>query len=247
MDWLVLAESVTGTAHRQRQLPCQDACRFRTFGPSAEWLVLAVADGAGSAAHADLGALVACDELTRRAGEGDPAALCTRDAMAALFSDVRMALVAEAERTSSHPRDYACTALLAVLGPATAAFGQVGDGAIVVAHGGEHRAVFWPEPSEYANTTDFLTDDLFAAALRVETTSVPLDEVAVFTDGLQRLALDFSTRAPHPAFFRPLFKALRTAGSPEPLQTPLRQFLDSERVNERTDDDKTLVLAVRRQ
>jgi hypothetical protein len=139
----------------------------------------------------------------------------------------------------------ACTALLAVLGPTSAAFAQLGDGAIVIGQEQEHRVVFWPDPAEYANATDFLTDDAFADLIRFEAVTNPIVEVAAFTDGLQRLALDFTARAACPAFFRPLFNELRAAADPESLVVPFRQFLDSDRVNQRTDDDKTLVFAVR--
>ena len=71
MGWLALGESVTGTAHHTRNIPCQDAFRFRTFGVTADWLMIAIADGAGSASHSDIGAMVLCDELARLVEEGD--------------------------------------------------------------------------------------------------------------------------------------------------------------------------------
>jgi hypothetical protein len=246
MNWVALGESVTGTAHCARNIPCQDAFRFRTFGPRAESLVIVTADGAGSASHSENGSRLACDEFARRVQVLEPSQLFTRDTMISLFSDVRSALFVEAERLGVQPREVACTTLLAVVGPTYAAFAQLGDGAIVAGHDQNHRAVFWPEPAEYANATDFLTDDRFAEILQFQLTADPISEVAVFTDGLQRLALDFTARAAHPAFFRPLFDELRTAADPESLVDPFRGFLDSQRVNERTDDDKTLVLAVRR-
>lgn len=244
--WVVLGESVAGTAHRRSGAPCQDAFRFRPLDPAGEWLAVAVADGAGSAARADAGATLACDEFVRRAEGLGPAALFTREGMTALFADVRSALAAEAGRLGVRPRDLACTALLAVVGPDAAALAQLGDGAIVLGDGEGYRTAFWPEPAEYANATDFLTDDWAASALRFDTTAAAVPEFAVFTDGLQRLALDFSARAPHAPFFRPLFGRVRTAPDPESLLESFRAFLDSPRVNDRTDDDKTLVLAARR-
>ena len=239
--WSVLGESVAGTSHCASGVPCQDAFRFRTFGPDSAWLAVAVADGAGSAAHAEAGATLTCDELVRRVGLVPPESMLTRDGMTELFRGVREAVLAEAERLGVPGRELACTALLAVVGPAAAGFAQVGDGAIVVGN----RVVFWPEPAEYANATDFLTDDDFPARLRFEATDGPTDEVAVTTDGLQRLALDFAAKAPHAAFFRPLFDALKSATDPESLVEPYRTFLESPRVSARTDDDKTLVIAVR--
>jgi hypothetical protein len=246
MTWFALGESRTGTSHRARNIQCQDAFRFHTFGSMGEWLVIVAADGAGSASHSEIGATSACDGFVRGVEVLEPDKLFTRDGMTALFTHVRATLLAEAERLNVRPRELACTALLAVVGRTSAAFAQLGDGAIVIGQGQHHRVVFWPEPAEYANATDFLTDDRFADLIRFETVTDPIVEVAAFTDGLQRLALDFTARAAYPAFFRPLFNELRTAADPESLAEPFRQFLDSDRVNERTDDDKTLVLAVRR-
>ena len=58
-------------------------------------------------------------------------------------------------------------------------------------------------------------------------------------------ALPPAQRRPHAGFFAPLFSPLQTAERPDALVAPLRAFLESPRVCERTDDDKTLVLASR--
>ncbi len=246
MPWIVLGECVTGTAHHTRSVPCQDAFRVRCLGPDGEWLVVAVADGAGTAAHADVGATLVCEELVRRVGPDRLEFLSTHEAMTALFTEVRAALLAEAGQLGVSPRELACTALLAVVGPTSAVVTQIGDGAIVLGDGGGQRVVFWPDPAEYANATDFLSEERFADALRFEAVAGPVAELAVLTDGLQRLALDFAARTPHAPFFRPLFDQLRLAPDPDALAEPFRGFLDSPQVNARTDDDKTLVLAVRR-
>ena len=245
MTWRTIAASVTGTAHIRRELPCQDAYRVHEFGPSGEWLVVAVADGAGSAAHSDRGAIVACEGLVCRAALLDPAEVLTREGMSDLFTVVRAELDEHADRLSVPVRELACTALVAVVGPDAAAFAQVGDGAIVIDDGPDRKTVFWPEPAEYANETDFLTGDQYLDTLRFMTTDRPITQLAVFTDGLQRLVLDYSTRRPHAEFFNAMFGTLADAPDPAALGDHLRSFLDSPRVNDRTDDDKTLVLAVR--
>jgi hypothetical protein len=246
MTWTVLGESVAGTSHRSRNTPCQDAFRADTFGPEGEWLVVVVADGAGSASHSEAGATRACEAIAGRIPALGPEVLLTRDGILSLLDNVRDGLLLLAAEIDVAYRQVACTMLLAVVGPAGGVFAQIGDGAIVVGDGQNYRPVFWPEPEEYANATDFLTDDEFADRLRFETIAEPVAEAAVFTDGLQRLVLDFSTRSAHLAFFRPMFKQLRDAADAAALAGPFHGFLDSPRVNERTDDDKTLVLAVRR-
>jgi hypothetical protein len=59
------------------------------------------------------------------------------------------------------------------------------------------------------------------------------------------LALSYASKSAHQPFFARMFAALRKVGDREDLVVPLRQFLDSPAVNDRTDDDKTLVLATR--
>jgi hypothetical protein len=244
--WTVIGENVAGTSHVARNLPCQDALRYSAFGANEEWLAVVVADGAGSSSHSEIGAAFVCDQLLDQARKIDLESLFTREGMSELFSRVQSQLFSEAERLSLRPRDLACTALMAIVGPDSAVFAQLGDGAIVVGDGVGFRTVFWPEPAEYANCTDFLTDEHFAEKLLFEVSHDSISQLAVLTDGLQRLALDFTTRSPHAPFFRPLFRELQSAAVPEPLFEPFRAFLSSERVNSKTDDDKTLVLAVRR-
>ncbi|MDY3560120.1 protein phosphatase 2C domain-containing protein [Gemmata sp. JC673] len=244
--WRTLGESVPGTSHTARSVPCQDAFRVCSYGPGGDWLLAAVADGAGSASRSDVGAELVCDEFVRLVTRAAPADLCAPAALVDLFAAVRSTVLARADALGVPPRELASTALLALVGPETAAFAQLGDGAIVCGAGDGYRVVFWPEPAEYANATDFLTDDGFAGAIRTEVVADRVTELAALTDGLQRLALDFAARAPHAGFFTPLFRRLRTEPDTEALFEPLRQFLNSPRVNERTDDDKTLVLAARR-
>ena len=247
MTWLVLGQSVAGTAHRGRNTPCQDAFRFKTLGPAGEWLVVAVADGAGSASHSQTGAELACEAIVGRAGEWGPTGLGSVEKLTELVTTARAAVLEEAERLGVPPRELACTLLVAAVGPEGGVGAQIGDGAVVLGDGGDaYRVAVWPEPSEYANCTHFLTDDTFPEGLRVEALTGPVSEISAFTDGLQRLALDFAARGPYADFFRPMFATLRKAADPTELTEPLRAFLDSDRVNARTDDDKTLVLAARR-
>jgi hypothetical protein len=69
--------------------------------------------------------------------------------------------------------------------------------------------------------------------------------LALTTDGLLRLALKLPAYEPHPQFFQPLLTFAREAADETLAQTELADFLASERVCTRTDDDKTLLLAVR--
>ena len=247
--WKVLAESVAGTSHGASALPCQDAFRTTLGGPNEGILAVVLADGAGSAAFADAGATLTCDTLIdsirTRIANGLTVAQFPREVVLEVLHEARTALFHEAERRGCPLRELACTVLLAIVDHDTAAFAQLGDGAIVIARGDRYEPVFWPQEGEYANATNFLTDDDFAVAVEAIVLNEPIREFAAFTDGLQRLALDYAARSGHAGFFRPLLQRLQAVSNLEELVVPFRQFLDSPRINDRTDDDKTLVLATR--
>jgi hypothetical protein len=259
--WKLVSESVAGVSHVKRGEPCQDfagakVVRRRGGEPV---LVVACADGAGSAALGGEGARHACDEVLRRASlevEGGLAVPAVDPGrMLGWYAAARGVVeAAAAAHGATDLRELACTLLVAVVGEAEAAFAQVGDGAIVVLEDGaeaggdgDYKPVFWPQTGEYANTTNFLTGPDYEKKVAFAALDVAVDELALFTDGLQTLALRIAEHRAHGPFFAPLFRTLRAARGPdtEPLREPLRRFLDSPRVNERTEDDKTLVLATR--
>jgi hypothetical protein len=247
--WKLLFQSVRGSAHERSGQPCQDSCLVRLW-PSSERpvLVLACADGAGSAGHADAGARLACQGVVRLIlddlRDGLPVERIEKDTALSWYGRVRDEIAAEAGRRGVEPGQLACTLLVAVAGVTAAAFAQVGDGAIVVREGDGYQTVFWPQSGEYANTTNFITDPAFADNLAFVRRSA-VDELALLTDGLQMLALNFASRTVHLPFFLPMFRKLREAEPGEGLARALRSFLQSPAVNQRSDDDKTLVLATR--
>ncbi|KPC02084.1 Uncharacterized protein AC501_3370 [Pseudomonas amygdali pv. lachrymans] len=70
----------------------------------------------------------------------------------------------------------------------------------------------------------------------------------MFSDGLQRLALDMAKGEPHGPFFEPIFRKMQalTDESRPMIGSALESFLGSSRINDRTDDDKSLAIAVLR-
>lgn len=252
-DWRYVYASVPGVAHRAGGAECQDACAVRQMEtPDGKTvLALATADGAGSAAEARVGAELACQTLLAECAvwlAQPPDAEWTRAVAEVLIERVRTALHQRATETGLPVREFACTLLGAVLADERALFLQIGDGAIVIGTGGDYWPVFWPQAGEYANETYFITDAGATARLEFATSVEPVVEIALLTDGLQALALHYQTRQAHGPFFRPLFQRLRTAlepGCPANLQTALERFLDAPALNQRTHDDKTLILATR--
>jgi len=135
--WRVLAKSVIGTSHRRLGTACQDSWfSHRMSIGDDECLIIACADGAGSASEGGLGAAMACQAFCLRARDALSCDVRVADLDAARVLDwyrqVRDELSEEAARRSIRPRELACTLLTAVLSPDIASFAQVGDGAIVL-------------------------------------------------------------------------------------------------------------------
>jgi len=251
--WKVIRASVVGTSHTDSNLPCQDDCYadVTCSDDGLDYLVCLVSDGAGSAKEGGKGAELAC--VTARSSiEATLGNLRSTPLDETLvkewIKDIRRAIYALADANALTARNYACTLLGAVVGPNQALFFQVGDGAIVASSGYAQGVVFWPDSGPYANMTNFVTEEDVLAHLHITVTSAYIDEVALFSDGIQRLALSFEQRTSHTPFFEPMLNVLRRQNPVkcEALDEQLACFLNSPQVNERTDDDKTLVLATRR-
>jgi hypothetical protein len=248
--WRYAAAHATGTSHIKAGLPCQDRLACAVLGNRT--LVAAVSDGAGSAALAERGAEIAVETVVRclsralDAGRSDYGAMLREAAVGA-----REAVLTEAQKHESEPRDLASTLLVAVVGPSGGGALQIGDGVIVVNDGGDGWCwVFWPQRGEYANTTHFLTDEDAAERLQVEPFGGKVTDVALMTDGLQALALHYASMSIHEPFFHGMFRPLLDADGANEinhLSASLERFLSSERVGSRTDDDVSLILATCRQ
>lgn len=245
--WKYAAASVIGTSHlKSPDGECQDSHSY-ACDETRDLLVCAVSDGAGSAKYSRIGSQLASSlavELVKCASDD---VLGTRDFARATFVQIREALDLKAAEMGQDVREFACTLLVAIVRESQTTFWQIGDGAICFRLRDEEafHYAFWPAKGEYANVTQFLTDATFLDEFEFDSTQAELVDLALFSDGLERLALDFKTGEAHARFFTGLFPYLY-GGQPGRLteiEERLGVFLASERVNSKTDDDKTLVLA----
>jgi Protein phosphatase 2C len=127
-------------------------------------------------------------------------------------------------------------------------FYQIGDGAIVFSNSGDaksYRFAIAPVETEYVNVTEFVTDETAAESLRFESIDEAVEDVILFSDGIYAVAVDYQTNQPHEPFLMPMIAPLRNGSVPDGLNEKLENFLASPKINEKTDDDKTIILASR--
>jgi hypothetical protein len=207
-----------------------------------------VADGAGSAEKggegAELAIEAAAEYIAKKVKQGE---FGLSDTLATdIVLAVRERIYAAADAVNLKARDFACT----FLGVLSCAYGtlvlQIGDGGVVLDTGNGLEVAVVPMSGEFVNMTHFVTDEDAVTLLKTKTWPDRALKVAAFTDGIQRLALNLATNTPHEPFFSPFFNGMAKASAEQEdmLQGLLVKFLGSTPVNERTDDDKTLALAL---
>jgi serine/threonine protein phosphatase PrpC len=198
--WKYGFASVLGTSHAKTGAPLQDACGAEVMpdAAGARVLVAVVSDGAGSAAQAQIGSRLACDlflaDVKDYFASGGTVAQLTREFIVRWIARFQQAVQQQA---AAQPIvEYASTLLAAVIGPESAVYFQLGDGAMVAAtrdQADDYAIICWPQQGEYANTTNFLTDADAAEKCFFVRHEQRVEEVALFTDGIQNLVLDYRT------------------------------------------------------
>jgi hypothetical protein len=263
--WRVTAASVIGAGHVRGNLPNQDRWRAEAVGPGTQ--LLAVADGAGSRSRAEHGAEFAVTAAHRAAievfGAGPPATLAAWRAASVRFAsgclrEFDLSVTDEMRRIADQGNDedelwrsFGTTLLAVVTAPPYLCFVSVGDCFLVVDRdpGGPHLLVA-PQEREHAGGTVFLTS---RGRDRHLSHGVVVDDrirgLAVCSDGVSEGMLDMRTapdgRLQHraPAEFGSYFAHF---GDPRTTSEELGAKLESPAFAATSNDDKTIVMAVRR-
>lgn len=244
--WKCTGTSVIGAGH-DSYVACQDYSLF-TWLDSGE-LIIAVSDGAGSAKYSARGAQLACEAVINTLQQ---IVSQHHDTDESWRKDIRRgyqaafnAIKQEAESNQTDLSDYAATLLVVVCTQDTIVCGMVGDGAVVaLGNDGTLDYILLPQRGEYANESYFLTSRAGSQKLDISVRPAQVQAIALLTDGLLRISGNYKARRPHTGFFTSVFNFACSVEDPQTGLIELQEFLKSERVNQYTEDDKTLVLVV---
>lgn len=252
MNWCYASASVIGVSHFRAGTRLQDARCCFVFGSDKgdRRFFAVIADGAGSAEFGRQGASIVCRTMSSEARIAFHAAggLPDADAIRSWLDLARDRICLAASRRSRKSRDFAATMVLVMASHDEVVTAHVGDGAIVARNKNDAAWIVLSAPhrGEYASTTCFVTDDPLLD-LRIGRHPTEFDALAAFSDGIENLVIDNATGVPSARFFNSMAKPLDASnilGKDSALSKSLAAFLASDRLNERTDDDKTLIVAV---
>ncbi|MEZ4673060.1 MAG: PP2C family serine/threonine-protein phosphatase [Caldilineaceae bacterium] len=216
-QWQMIAASVPGASHLRAGLPCQDA--YRVAELTCGGMVVAVADGLGSARYADQGAQQAVAAVVERLG-ADIAALRPKrkrdwtKLLATGFATAQSAVKQIATAAGAPIAEYATTLIVVVIAGGWLTIGQIGDGAVVAQMAdGKVRTLSKPQRGEFANETRPLTNAAALGSVRYLCRPQRPHALAIFSDGLQPVCLKRVTTYPiNP--FAPLFSQVGQTVSP---------------------------------
>jgi hypothetical protein len=243
---------VTGTSHIRVNKGCDDngGC-IVVPTRDGEVLIAVVSDGAGSAEYSAIGSRIVVRRFLRCAStfvrSGMLLEQLTEQSVSDWLDDIRDHIGVRAIGVGASPRSFAATLVGAIVTRDRAVIIHIGDGAAVfrLKDLQDWKVGSWPASGEYASTTFFVTDDP-QPKLRMTHIEGVVSEISLFTDGIERLVLDFAGESAFSPFFNKVFSAFSEGdGRDRPLSKNLGVMLQSPSVCERTDDDKTIILGRR--
>lgn len=243
MQWKSVCCAVQGRGHMRRDLPCQDCvARLEVGGVH----VIALSDGAGSAAMSHYGAQRVVDCAAEFVAENFFDIVASKDGRSVtqeLLTVVRRALKAESNLRGCELKDLAATLLLAAVSDEKFFLAHLGDGVIGYLSDAGLKVATTPDNGEFSNETVFVTSA--DAALHMRIFRGDLKKICAFvlmSDGTEQSLYNKHKRTLAPAIKRLMHRTCLVDGDifTAQLQHALRTV-----VAENTHDDCSIALLAR--
>lgn len=225
--------TIAGPPSKKRGKPNQDHFGYAVNNVGS--VVIVATDGAGSLEKSEIGAQMVVDTILREACSLDESKMSPDAILELAVQEARNELLSHPDKS-----ELGCTVAAAFVSESDYAVSITGDAFAVVL--GEDDSIVLIEnrqDSEYANITKLLTSK--ETDTTVYYAQGAPKGVAVSSDGLTHFTVDSQSREPTRGFWRPVFnKAIDGSLDVEGLLRYMESL-------ERTDDDTTLTVAVRKQ
>ena len=248
MNWKAFSASAIGKDHINTGLPCQDDFAFRILG---DVLIGVVCDGAGSAAHSEIGAKACSQSVVESlaialadSSNGNYKKVYSHESLELVIETARNQLQLLADEQGFQFHDLSCTLVGCIASPEGGCLFHIGDGFAIAEFDENTPVVSLPENGEYANETYFVTASDWQARLRI-TLLMPIQSgrLALMSDG----AAPFVVNRERTGFSMPFINPVTRYLSDKPQSDGNMALLDTlsdERTNAITGDDKTLLIAL---
>jgi serine/threonine protein phosphatase PrpC len=248
-SWSYAYASCIGTSHLKLGSRKDDVCRATVSSAYSNIFIGIICDGAGSAKWGGAGAWITASAIYRNchAYFNNERSFPDDRIIWNWIDEARDKIFRVSTSRSAQLNDFATTLILTMSDGNNSLVAHIGDGGVVIQseETKEWQCLSFPEHGEYASTTRFITEDE-TPDLRINRIDSCISSLFLFSDGIERLALDFKTREPFSPFFNQMVQPLQInsgCGHLNNLSKSLKNYLNSDTINSRTDDDKSLIIA----
>lgn len=239
---------VPGRSHVENSIPCQDACSYKKISEDAG--IFAIADGAGSAKNSEIGSkLIVETSIKITSNYLKKISINKRNCKNIIFNifkETRTELIKKSNELNTDVKNLAATLILVLMYPNKIISGHIGDGGVVahLSNKDDFIIISEPERQEYINETTFITSNNWDSALRIIHKNIKIDNIFVFSDGIQRGVLNYKDNryVPYNNFFNPIYKFLLKKNNNNFIIQELKSLLSSEKMNKISYDDKSLAI-----
>ena len=240
----VYGASVIGTSHIAADTPCHDSHYFQLLDNDLG-VVAAISDGMGSAKYADVGSSLAANfvvdylvENLEEKMEDEAIVELIKEA----YEKTHNRLQEEADITEVDIKDLNATLLVFLSIKDRQFYGQVGDCTAVGLKDETYKVIVEQQRGEYANATFSICNLQSVKDGIYEKCDAFYEAVALMSDGVESMSISSKDNAVSQLFFAPFFKVFEhDTFNEKSITKSLERFLSSERINKKTDDDKTLL------